>query len=642
MKLFERARIGGLELKNRIAMAPMGTNGLTDIDYGYSRRLIDFYAARAKGGAGMIMTGAAVVNTDLEGGITHFLPRLNTPAYMGRLSELCDAMHHYGAKLVLQLTAGFGRVNFVQDNPIQPISASAQPCFLDPSVSTRALTVEEIQTLVVSFATSAGMAKVAGVDAIEIHGYGGYLIDQFQTALWNQRTDQYGGDLEGRLRFSMEIIGATRAAVGDLPIIYKFTVDHYIEGGRRLEEGLELAKRLEAAGVDALHIDGGCYEVWNRVIPSMYEPPAGQVELAEAVKKVVRVPVITQGKLGNPEIAASVVEEEKADFIALGRPLLADPEWPDKVRRGTPEDINPCIGCNEACIGRGYEMKYLGCTVNPLTGMEKEYAPTPVTEKKSVLVIGGGPGGLEAARVAASRGCDVTLWEKGDRLGGKLILASIPDFKRDIRPLLEYLSRQVERAGVRVELRKEATPQRVRELNPDVAIVATGSVFRLPEIPGVEGDRVFSIVDLFRGERETGERVIVAGGGLCGCETAAYLARCGKGVTLVEMADQLVPEGVNINTNMGIHALLAQSQVEVLTSTRLREVTAECVVVETNGAPRELKADSVVMATGFAPDPTLRDGLEGVVPEVSAIGDCAEPRNILGAIWGGFHAARVL
>jgi 2-enoate reductase len=642
MKLFERARIGGLELKNRIAMAPMGTNGLTDIDYGYSRRLIDFYAARAKGGAGMIMTGAAVVNTDLEGGITQFLPRLNTPAYMGRLSELCDAMHHYGAKLVLQLTAGFGRVNFVQDNPIQPISASPQPCFLDPSVSTRALTVEEIQTLVVSFATSAGMAVVAGVDAIEIHGYGGYLIDQFQTALWNKRTDQYGGDLEGRLRFSMEIIGATRAAVGDLPIIYKFTVDHYIEGGRQLEEGLEMAKRLEAAGVDALHIDGGCYEVWNRVIPSMYEPPAGQVELAEAVKKVVRVPVITQGKLGNPEIAARVVEENKADFIALGRPLLADAEWPNKVRRGTPEDINPCIGCNEACIGRGYEMKYLGCTVKPLTGMEKEYAPTPATEKKSVLVVGGGPGGLEAARVAASRGCDVTLWEKGDRLGGKLILASIPDFKRDIRPLLEYLAIQVERAGVRVELKKEATPERVRELNPDVAIVATGSVFRLPEIPGVEGDRVFSIVDLFRDERETGERVIVAGGGLCGCETAAYLARCGKGVTLVEMADQLVPEGVNINTNMGIHALLAQSQVEVLTGTRLREVTEEGVIVETNGARREMKADSVVMATGFAPDPTLRDGLEGVVPEVSAIGDCAEPRNILGAIWGGFHAARVL
>jgi 2-enoate reductase len=254
MQLFERTQIGSMEVKNRVAMAPMGTNGLTDIDCGYSRRLIDFYAARAKGGAGMIMTGAAVTNTTLEGGIAHFLPRLDSPAYMGRLSELCDAVHHYGSKLVLQLTAGFGRVNFLQDNPIPPISASATPCFLDPNVITRPLTKHEIGQLVVSFATSAGMAAIAGVDAIEIQGYGGYLIDQFQTSLWNQREDEYGGDLDGRLRFSMEILGAARAAAGGLPIIYKFTPDHYIEGGRTLDEGLEIARRLEAAGVDALHV----------------------------------------------------------------------------------------------------------------------------------------------------------------------------------------------------------------------------------------------------------------------------------------------------------------------------------------------------------------------------------------------------
>jgi 2-enoate reductase len=632
-----------MELKNRVAMAPMGTNGLTDIDCGYSRRLIDFYAARARGGAGMIMTGAAVTNTQLEGGIAHFLPRLDTPAYMGRLSELCDAMHHHGAKLVLQLTAGFGRVNFVEGNPIQPISASVQPCFLDPSVSTRALTVEEIQQLVVSFATSAGMAQIAGVDAIEIQGYGGYLLDQFQTSLWNQRDDQYGGDLDGRLRFSMEIIGATRAAVGSqLPIIYKFTPDHYIEGGRSLEEGLEIARRLEAAGVDALHVDGGCYEVWNRVIPSMYEPAACQVDLAEAVKQVVGLPVIAHGKLGDPEIACSVVEEGKADFIALGRPVLADPDWPNKVKAGRLDEIRPCIGCNEACLGRGYEMKYLGCTVNPLCGMEREYALSPVEQRKSVLVIGGGPGGLEAASVAAWRGCQVRLWEKGDRLGGKLRLAAIPEFKRDIRPLIAYLARQVERAGVEVELEKEATAEGVRELRPDVVIIATGSSPALPEVPGVAGERVFGLVDLFSETRKTGEGVVVVGGGLCGCEAAVYLAGKGKNVSVVEMADQIVPEGVNINTMMGIQTLLAQNGVEVLTGTRLLEVTEGGVVVEAEGTRRELPADSVVVATGFKPDPSLRDQLEDSVPEVFAIGDCAKPRNILGAIWEGFHAARVI
>lgn len=643
MKLFERGRIGRLEAKNRIAMAPMGTNGLTDIDYGYSRRLIDFYAARAKGGAGMIMTGAAVVNTALEGGITHFLPRLDSPAYMGRLSEFCDAMHHYGARLVLQLTLGFGRVNFVQNNPIQPISASVLPCFLDPGVMTRELTIEEIQSLVTSFAISAGMAKVAGVDAIEIHGYGGYLLDQFQTALWNKRTDEYGGDLDGRLRFSMELIGATRAAVGDdFPIIFKLTLDHYIEGGREIEEGLEIAKRLENAGVDALHVDGGCYEVWNRVIPSMYEPAACQIHLSEALKEVVSVPVIAHGKLGNPQIAEKVIAEGKADFIALGRPLLADPEWPNKVKRARLDDIRPCIGCNEACIARGYDMKYLSCSVNPLAGMEKEYALTPVEKKKSVLVIGAGPGGLEAARVAASRGCEVTLWEKTDQLGGKLILASIPDFKRDIKPLIAYLSTQVEKAGVKIELMKEATPELVQQLNPDVVMIATGSLFRLPNVPGTEGDRVFSIVDLFREKREAGETVIVVGGGLCGCETAVYLARKGKQVTIIEMREQLIPEGININTMMAIQALLAQSKVEVLLNTKLVEITKESAVVETNGAKKALEADAVVMATGFTWDPTLRDRLEGKGPELFTIGDCSEPRNIQGAIWDGFHASRII
>jgi 2-enoate reductase len=643
MKLFERGRIGRMETKNRIAMAPMGTNGLTDIDYGYSRRLIDFYAARAKGGASMIITGSAVVNTALEGGITHFLPRLDSPAYIGRLSEFSDAMHHYGARLVLQLTQGFGRVNFVQNNPIQPISASVLPCFLDPSVMTRELTIEEIESLVTSSATAAGMAKVAGVDAIEIHGYGGYLLDQFQTALWNKRTDKYGGDLEGRMRFSMETIAATRAAVGEeFPIIFKFTPDHYIEGGREIEEGLEIVKLLENAGVDALHVDGGCYEVWNRVIPSMYEPPASQIPLSEAVKKVVSIPVIAHGKLGDPELAEKVIAEGKADFVALGRPLLADPEWANKVKNGKLDDIRPCIGCNEACIARGYDMKYLSCSVNPVTGMEKEYALTPVEKKKSVLVIGAGPGGLEAARVAASRGCEVTLWEKTDQLGGKLILAAIPDFKRDIEPLTAYLSTQIEKAGVKVELMKEATPELVQQLNPDVVIISTGSLFRLPNVPGTQADKVFSIVDLFREKREAGETVIVVGGGLCGCETAAYLARKGKQVTIIEMKDQLIPEGVNINTMMGIQALLAQSKVEVLLNTKLVEITNESAVVETNGDKKELEADSIVMATGFTWDPTLRDRLEGKVPELFTIGDCAEPRNIEGAIWDGFHAARII
>ncbi|MBI4517659.1 MAG: FAD-dependent oxidoreductase [Deltaproteobacteria bacterium] len=642
MTLFERTRIGTMEVKNRVAMAPMGTAGLADSDLGYSRRLIEFYAARAQGATGMIITGAAIANTRLEGGLAHFLPRLDSPKYVSRLSELCDAVHHYDAKLVLQLSAGFGRVNYLLGNTIlPPISASEVPCFHDPSVTTRALTVEEIGELMMSFAMAAAMAKMAGVDAIEIQGYGGYLIDQFQSALWNRRTDHYGGDLDGRLRFSLELIGATRSLVGpDFPIIYKFTPDHYIPGGRQLDEGLEIARRLERAGVDALHVDGGCYEVWHRVIPSMYEAQACQIPLAQAVKQVVKLPVIAHGKLGNPAVAKQVIEDGQADFVALGRPLLADPAWAKKVKQGRIGDIRPCIACNETCLGKKF---YVSCTVNPQTGMERDYALVPVGRKRKVLVIGGGPGGLEAARAAAARGCEVTLWEQTARLGGKMHVAAVPEFKRDIRPLIRFLSTEVEKAGVKVELQKAATPTLVQQHRPDVVIVATGSQFKLPAVPGVESRHVLNTVELYQRPESLGERVLVVGGGLCGCEAAVYLAQQGRRVTIVEMMPEMVPQGSKtINTILAIKALLAQAQVTVMTSTKLVEITPRGAMVERNGGREELAADSVVIATGFTPDLTLRDALEQLGTEAVAVGDCNRPRTIQEAIWEGYHAARVI
>ena len=645
MKLFERGKIGKMVTKNRIVMAPMGT-GLSDSDGGFSRRQIDYYVARAKGGTGLIMPGVCFVDTTLEGDSMGLLGlnRANSLGHLNRISELCDAVHHYGAKIAIQLSPGMGRIRFVSpDSPLEPISASAVPCFWDPSVTTRELTIEEIKMLVGAFGAAAWMVQAAGADAIEIHGYGGYLTDQFQTALWNRRTDRYGGDLDGRLRFSMEIIGAARMAVGDeFPIIYKFTPAHYTEGGRDIEEGLEIAKRLENAGIDALHVALGCYEVLYRSFPCMYEPLACEIHLSEAVKKVVEIPVIAHGKLGRPDVAEKVLQEGKADFVGLGRPLLADPEWPQKVKQGRPEDIAPCIGDLEGCMGRLNEMKYVSCTVNPATGMEREYALTPAERRKSVLVIGGGPGGLEAARVAASRGHEVALWEKSATLGGKLRAASVPDFKQDLRLLTDYLSTQVNKLGVKVELMKEATPELVQQANPEVVIIATGAAPVIPQIPGMGGDNVFSAVDLLLGQKEAGERVIVAGGGVVGCETAVYLARKGKKVTIIEMMGQLIPEKLNPVSRMGLLNLVEDSKVEVLTGTKLVEVTGEGAVVEADGSRRELKADSVVLALGFETESTLRDSLEGKVPELFAIGDCAEPRKILHAMWEGFHASRII
>lgn len=641
MQLFERARIGSMEVRNRIAMAPMGTAGMADADLGYSRRLIDFYAARARGGAGMIITGAVIANTRIEGGLSHWLPRLDGPLYVSRLGECADAVHHYGAKLVVQISAGFGRVNYVEGNSLPLVSASEVSCVRDASLLTRALSVEEIGEIGMSFAMSAKMAKTARVDAIEIQGYGGYLIDQFQTALWNKRTDAYGGDLDGRLRFTMDLISATREAVGaDLPIIFKFTPNHYIPGGRTIAEGLELARRLEQAGVDALHVDGGCYEVWNRVIPSMYEQPGGLISLAEAVKKVVKIPVIAHGKLGRPGVAQAVIEEGKADFVAMGRPLLADPDWPKKTKEGRVEDIRPCIACNESCLGKRL---YLTCTVNPQAGLEREYALRPIAGKKKVLVLGGGPGGLEAAWAAALRGCDVTLWERGDRLGGKLHVAAVPEFKRDLQPLIDYLSTQVRKVGVKVKLKRTATVDAVRKERPDVAIVATGSTFRMPPVPGIEFGHVINTVALYEGAQPVGRRVVVVGGGLCGCEAAAYLAQQGKQVTVIEMTAELISEGSKtLNTILAIQGLLAETKVEARTNTKLVEITTAGVVVERRDGREEMAADSVVIATGFAPELSLRDALEPHVPEVIAVGDCVRPRNIDDAILEGFHAARVL
>ncbi len=643
MRLFERGKIGKMVTKNRIVMAPMGT-GLSDSDGGFSRRQIDYYVARAKGGTGLIMPGVCFVDATLEAeSIGLFgLNRVDSLGHLNRISELCDAVHHYGAKIAIQLSPGMGRISPVPPKG-QPISASAVPCFWNPEATTRELTIEEIKMLVRAFGAAAGTVKAAGADAIEIHGYGGYLVDQFQTALWNKRTDGYGGDLDGRLRFSMEIIGATRMAVGnEFPIIYKFTPAHYIEGGRDIEEGLEIAKRLENAGVAALHVALGCYEVWHRSFPCMYEPPACEIHLSEAVKKVVGIPVIAHGKLGRPDVAERVLEEGKADFVALGRPLLADPEWPQKVKQGRPEDIMPCIGDLEGCMGRNTEMKYVSCTVNPVTGMEREYALTPAERPKSVLVIGGGPGGLEAARVAASRGHEVALWEKSATLGGNLRAASVPDFKQDLRLLTDYLLTQVNKLGVKVELMKEATPELVQQASPEVVIIATGAAPVIPQIPGMEGDNVFSAVDLLLGRKEAGETVIVAGGGVVGCETAVYLARKGKKVTIIEMMGQLIPEKLNPVSRMGLLNLVEDSKVEVLTGTKLVEVTGEGAVVEADGSRRELKADSVVLALGFETESTLRDSLEGKVPELFAIGDYAEPRKILHAMWEGFHASRII
>jgi len=627
-----------MALANRIIMAPMG---MQSEDGNFSRNNIYYYATRAQGGVGLVITGGSLIDATIE---DVRLTMVDSDDKIASLTELASAVHQYGKKVAVQLVAGLGRLGF-PGGPKQPVGPSELPCFGNPRVMTRELTIEEIERLVKAFGNATRIIKTAGMDAVEVHGYGGYLLDQFQTSLWNKRTDEYGGDLNGRLRFSMEIINEIKGVGGkDFPVIFKFTPKHYIEGGRDLDEGLEIARRLEDAGVAALHIDIGSNETWYLKCPPIYMQPGPWIEIAEAVKKAVKIPIIIGGKLGYPDLAESILKEGKADFIALGRPLLADPEWPNKVKEGRLDDIKPCIGCHAGCWGRTMRGKYVSCAVNPATGVEREYTLMPAKRQKSVLIIGGGPAGLEAARVAATRGHEVTIWEKGNRLGGNLIPASVPDFKQDIRSLIDYLSNQVRKLGVKVELMKEATPELVRQANPDAVIVAAGATPIIPEIPGIERANVISAIDVLSGKTEAGETVLIAGGGSIGCEIAVYLEQMGKKVTLIEMKERLLPpESTDLHpiNKMMLLKMVADSGVDVLTGTRLLEITGEGAIVDTGGARQILKADSVVLALGLKPESTLKDTLEGKVREVFAVGDCARSQGTcLHAIWVGFQVAR--
>ena len=619
MKLFEPGKIGKLSLKNRIVMSPMDIGALAKPDGRLSQQAINFYIARARGGTGLIMTSVACI------------PQIE-------LNQLAEAVHDYGAKIAFQVFAGPGRIA-----DAGAVAPSALPCFRDPNITARELATEEVEQLAQSFQFSAEMLRGAGIDAVDLNCHAGYLVDEFMTALWNKRSDKYGGDLEGRLRFPLEIIEAIKRGAGaDFPIIFRFGLTHYLEGGREVDEGLEIAHRLEAAGVAALDITAGCYETFYWVALPTTQPPGCLVNLAEMARKVVNIPVMAVGKLGYPELAERVLQEGKADFIILGRALLADPEWPNKVKEGRLEDIRPCIGDLEGCWNRQRSGEPISCTVNPACGMEREFAIKPAERGKTVLVVGGGPGGMEAARVAALRGHKVTLWEKGNALGGNLIPASTPDFKQDYRRLINYLSTQIKKLGVATELNKEATLEQIQKTKPEVVFIATGSTPIIPEILGAEKAKVVTAIDVLLGRKKAGESVVVIGGGLVGCETALYLAQKGKKLTIVEILDSVARDMFEAN-RMHLLKLLADTNVEILTETSVAEIMDDSVVIVNKyGKRSKLEADTVVLAVGLKSNRRLEGALKDKVPKTHVIGDCVEPRKLLNAIWEGFRFARLI
>jgi 2-enoate reductase len=641
MKLLEPASIGDVSLRNRVVMTPMGMFAIPAPDGSITDRGIAFYRERARGGTALIFPAASLVTTVHEGPVSS-LTALDSLDKSPGWSMLAEELHHYGAKLGAQLCAGLGRinVNFFYDQSHVPVSASAVPAYWTPWISCRPLETGEIEEIVQAFARAALIARNAGADVLEIHGYGGYLMDQFMSSLWNKREDEYGGGLGGRMKFPLDVVAAVKGAVGDsAALVFKFTPVHLVEGGREMDEGLEIARRLEAAGVDALHVDVGCYESWHTSIPPVYSPAGAMLAVDGQVRAAVSIPVIAHGKLGDPEVAEAALTRGMCDFIGLGRPLLADPFWVDKVARGKPLDITPCIGCSEGCIGRGVVGRYASCAVNPACAMEERYTVEPADKSKKVLVVGAGPGGLEASAVAAGRGHDVTLWEKKSVPGGCLVAASAPPFKKDVGRLLAHMVHRADEAGVKMSYDREASVDEVMSGGFDAVIVATGGEPVAPEGMQADGGHLVTVIKVLEGKVPLEGRVVVIGGGVAGCETAAFLAGEGCKVTLVEAEPQLLPGNVFLLNRAGLLELLEKAGVDTIVGARPESIEDGSVLLE---GGRRLECDAIILATGMRPDNSLAKALEGKGLEVRTIGDAASPRNVMEAVWEGFHTARLL
>jgi len=636
-KLFEKGQIGKMKLKNRIFMAPMGTTGEADGSYNFAG--INYFEERAKGGTGLLITGANVVSTKYEPRPCTELSKIH---HVERLATLIERCHHHGAKVCVQLSPGLGRMCWT-DPFTPPYSSSECYSFFHPELKCRTLPVDAIQSLVGSMEYSAKLARDAGADAIELHSYGGYMLDQFISTLWNKRTDEYGGELKNRMRFTLECLAAIKKGAGrDFPVIVKFTPYHGVPGGRELSEGLEMANIFEESGlVDALHVDVGCYEAWYKAITTVYSDHAHQMKIAAAVKAASSLPVLGQGKLIDPLIAENALESGSVDYAGLAHQLLADPYWPQKVKEGRTYDIAPCIGCNECLMG-GFSGKHYSCAVNPLCYAERDYTlPVPNDEKRSVLVIGGGPGGMQAAIAAAQRGFDVELWEKTDRLGGNLWAAGLPTFKHDVLKLISYMETQIHRAGVKVRLLKEATTQEVIDGNYDKVILASGSTSVMPPIKGIE--LAVSSTDALVGKAKPGKRVVVVGGGLVGCETAAYMKETAEDVTIVEMLDDILATADHcLNNDLALRDMLKERKINVVAGAKVTEITADGLTYEKDDKTETIPCDNVIIAVGYKSNNALQETLEDKVKSLSVVGDAEAPRKIFTAVHEGYHAVRLM
>lgn len=666
--LFEPMEIGSLTLKNRYSMAPMGTLGCVDNDGAYNQRGIEYYIARAKGGVGLIITGVQMVENELE---QFPMPSLPCPsyhptAYIRSAKEMTERVHAYGTKIFAQLTAGWGRSCIPGFSPEdKSIAPSEAPNRFNPEQIHRELTTEEVKYFISKFIESAAIAQKSGYDGVEIHAvHEGYLLDQFTMSFFNKRTDQYGGSFENRYRFAVEIVQGIKAICGkDFPVSLRYSVKGNMKGfgqgilpgeqaeevGRDMEEGLKAARFLQDAGYDALNVDAGTYDAWYWNHPPNYFKPGMYQPYCKAVSEVVDIPVLMAGRMEDPELASHAVNEGIADGISMGRPLLADPDVVNKIRRGRFEEVRPCLSCHLGCLGRMAEVGNISCAVNPSCGREEEYKLTAAYKRKKVVVVGGGVAGMEAARIASDRGHDVVLMEKSNALGGNVIPGSQPPFKHDDKLLINWFAGELERKQVAIKMGTTATKQTIEAEQPDSVIFATGSRPAQPSwLSGIDKPHVMMAETmLMNPESISGEHIAIIGAGLVGAEAALWMAQRGKKVTLIEASDDIIggPHGTCFANYQMLKELLVAEKVDLKTNTYLKEITDKGITIRPASEPEaniELNTDHVVLAMGYKAEDSLFNQLanELSVDEIYNIGDSQSARTIMTAIWDGYEVGR--
>lgn len=633
--LFSPFRVKHLELKNRIVMPGLASFLIED-DGSVTDKTIEHYRKRAAGGPAMVIVEAHSVTP--EGIVSNHQARIFDDRFIEGLSKISAVMKAEGAVPAIQIHHA-GRQTTPRVIKRKPLAPSTLPC---PTimVEVEPLSIDAIQEIVYMFGQAALRAVRAGFELIEIHGAHGYLINQFLSKFSNIREDRYGRDTIGRTRFAKEIVEEVRRCVGDdFPISFKISAQEFVTDGLDVDESIVILRQLVSSGVDIVQVSAGNDGTPEWICQPMFMEKACLADSAAKIKKVLDVPVMTVGRINDPIVAEAIISENKADLVCIGRGLLADPEMPKKAEAGQLDDIKICIACN-TCMESIFRKGRIECLVNPTLGREKEMEIHPADSKKKIMVIGGGPGGLNVAWVAAKRGHEVHLYEKQSTFGGQLNLGSITRYKKELLTLIHYQIRQIEKSGVHTHLNSEVTLDTVKNEKPDVVILSTGSIPIMPDVPGIDKAIVFSLPQVLSGSKPLVSKTIVVGGGATGCEVAHHLAENGCPVTIIEQLSKIASSLESI-TRKVLLSQLNDLGVKFMTEHTLSRIEDHGVYASDKGGSEVfIEAERVIIAVGNTPDARLFDQIKSLGIPVHQIGDCLEPRGAKQAIHEGAEIGR--